>query len=80
MSRRIRICCGSCPRTGAPKVVGRVLRVFRRRELVPVEAKKLFGDEKAVRVIQCGAGQTWVDPRVGASWVVGDTTRARASG
>jgi hypothetical protein len=50
-------------------VLGRALSIFRRRELIPVEVKKLMGDETTSRVIQCGAGQTWVDPKVGASWV-----------
>jgi hypothetical protein len=50
-------------------VLGRALSIFRRRELIPVEVKRGIGDETASRVIQCGAGQTWVDPRVGASWV-----------
>ena len=50
-------------------MLGRVLSIFRRHELMPVEVKKLIGDETTVRVIQCGAGQTWVDPRLGASWV-----------
>jgi hypothetical protein len=50
-------------------VLGRALTIFRRRESIPVEVKKLMGDETAMRVIQCGEGRTWVDPRSGASWV-----------
>jgi hypothetical protein len=47
----------------------RALSIFRPRESTPVEVKRLLGEETTMRVIQCGAGQTWVDPRIGASWV-----------
>jgi hypothetical protein len=43
--------------------------MFRRHETLPVEVKKVIGDGPTPRVIQCGGGQTWVDPRLGASWV-----------
>ena len=54
---------------GLPTMLCRALSVFRRPEVIPAEMKNRVGDETSRRVIQCGGGQTWVDPKVGASWV-----------